>query len=73
MSLSLLKWAAGAPDPGIARTVPWRTFRWRHGQQHYSGTYWSSVMSGHVIYKSRLELTRLLTPNSIPVQQEPPD
>jgi hypothetical protein len=54
------KWAAGAPDPGIARTVPWRTFRWRHGQQHYSGTYWSSVMSAHVIYESRLELTRLL-------------
>jgi hypothetical protein len=54
------KWAAGAPDLGIARTVPWRTFRWRHGQQHYSGTYWSSVMSGHVIYESRLELTRLL-------------
>jgi len=41
------------------RAVPWRTFRWRHGQQHYSGTYWSSVMSGHVIYESRLELTRL--------------
>mgnify|MGYP001413981170 CR=1 FL=1 len=54
------KWAAGAPGFGIARTVPWRTFRWRHGQQHYSGTYWSSVMSGHVIYESRLELTRLL-------------
>jgi len=54
------KWTAGAPDLGIARTVPWRTFRWRHGQQHYSGTYWSSVMSGHVIYESRLELTRLL-------------
>lgn len=54
------KWAAGAPDLGIARTVPWRTFRWRHGQQHYSGTYWSSVMSGHLIYESRPELTRLL-------------
>jgi hypothetical protein len=54
------KWAAGAPDLGVARTVPWRTFRWRHGQQHYSGTYWSSVMSGHVIYESRLELARLL-------------
>jgi hypothetical protein len=54
------KWEAGAPGLGIARTVPWRTFRWRHGQQHYSGTYWSSVVSGHVIYESRLELTRLL-------------
>jgi hypothetical protein len=48
------KWAAGGPDLGSARTVPWRTFRWRHGQQHYSGTYWSSVMSGHVIYESRV-------------------
>ena len=54
------KWLASAPDLGIARTGPWRTFRWRHGQQHYSGTYWSSVMRGHVIYESRLELTRLL-------------
>ena len=26
------------------RAVPWRTFRWRHGQEHYSGTYWSWVM-----------------------------
>ncbi len=54
------RWAAGAPDSGITRAVPWRTFRWRHGQEHYSGTYWSSVMRGHVIYESRLELTRLL-------------
>ncbi|WP_407992117.1 TnsA-like heteromeric transposase endonuclease subunit [Kitasatospora sp. CMC57] len=53
-------WAAGASDPGFASAVPWRTFRWRHGQQHYSGTYWSSTMSDHVIYESRLELTRLL-------------
>jgi transposase InsO family protein len=54
------RWAPGAPDSGIMRAVPWQTFRWRHGQQHYSGTYWSSVMGGHVIYESRLELTRLL-------------
>ncbi|WP_328732891.1 TnsA-like heteromeric transposase endonuclease subunit [Streptomyces caniferus] len=40
--------------------TPWRTFRWRHGQKHYSGTYWSSTMRAHVIYESRLELTRLL-------------
>lgn len=44
----------------IEPSVPWRTFRWRHGQKHYSGTYWSSTMRGHVIYESRLELTRLL-------------
>ena len=54
------RWAPGAPDSGIMRAVPWRTFRWRHGQEHYSGTYWSSVMRGHVICESRLELTRLL-------------
>jgi hypothetical protein len=41
-------------------SVPWRTFRWRHGQKHYSGTYWSSTMRDHVVYESRLELTRLM-------------
>ncbi|WP_405910163.1 hypothetical protein OG742_41780 [Streptomyces sp. NBC_00828] len=41
-------------------SIPWRTFRWREGQKHYSGLYWSSVMRDHVVYESRLELTRLL-------------
>ncbi|MFQ6397585.1 TnsA-like heteromeric transposase endonuclease subunit [Nocardia sp. KC 131] len=45
---------------GVADVVPWRTFRWRDGQQHFSGTYWSATVSGHVIYESRLELARLL-------------
>ncbi|HZN78544.1 MAG TPA: TnsA-like heteromeric transposase endonuclease subunit [Mycobacterium sp.] len=40
--------------------VPWRTFRWYFGQRHYSGTWWSSTMCDHVIYESRLELSRLL-------------
>ncbi|HBF82125.1 MAG TPA: TnsA-like heteromeric transposase endonuclease subunit [Streptomyces sp.] len=40
--------------------APWRTFRWFKGQKHYSGTYWSATMRDHVIYESRLELTRLL-------------
>jgi hypothetical protein len=40
--------------------VPWRTFRWYKGQQHYSGFHWSSTERDHVIYESRLELTRLL-------------
>jgi hypothetical protein len=40
--------------------LPWRTFRWYYGQQHYSGSYWASTMSAHVIYESRLELARLL-------------
>ncbi|MEU9959792.1 TnsA-like heteromeric transposase endonuclease subunit [Streptomyces sp. NPDC050982] len=39
---------------------PWRTFRWYKGQKHYSGTYWSVTVGDHVIYESRLELTRLL-------------
>ncbi|MEH0517304.1 TnsA-like heteromeric transposase endonuclease subunit [Streptomyces sp. B21-079] len=41
-------------------SIPWRTFRWRSGQKHYSGTHWSSTMRDHVVYESRLELTRLL-------------
>nr|WP_237570809.1 TnsA-like heteromeric transposase endonuclease subunit [Mycolicibacterium lacusdiani] len=40
--------------------APWRTFRWWYGQRHYSGTYWSATMQDHVIYESRLELTRLI-------------
>lgn len=40
--------------------TPWRTFRWWYGQRHYSGTYWSATMQDHVIYESRLELTRLI-------------
>ncbi|MFD9813162.1 TnsA-like heteromeric transposase endonuclease subunit [Streptomyces sp. NPDC059080] len=39
---------------------PWRTFRWYRDQKHYSGTYWSATMHDHVIYESRLELSRLL-------------
>lgn len=41
-------------------SIPWRTFRWRNGQKHHSGTHWSSTMRAHVVYESRLELTRLL-------------
>lgn len=44
----------------ISNATPWRTFRWRHGQKHYSGTYWSATERAHVIYESRLELARLL-------------
>ncbi|GAJ83634.1 hypothetical protein NBRGN_065_00300 [Nocardia brasiliensis NBRC 14402] len=44
----------------LAGAAPWRTFRWRHGQKHYSGTYWSATEASHVIYESRLELSRLL-------------
>jgi hypothetical protein len=41
-------------------SVPWRTFRWRRGQRHFSGLYWSATMNDHVVYESRLELARLL-------------
>ncbi|MGY1943970.1 TnsA-like heteromeric transposase endonuclease subunit [Nocardia asiatica] len=44
----------------LAGAAPWRTFRWRTGQKHYSGTYWAATEQGHVIYESRLELARLL-------------
>ncbi len=44
----------------LGRAVPWRRFRWRHGQKHFSGTYWADTVSGPVIYESRLELARLL-------------
>lgn len=44
----------------LATALPWREFRWRAGQKHYSGTYWSATEGRHVIYESRLELARLL-------------
>lgn len=52
-------WESASVDM-FASAAPWRTFRWHRGQKHYSGTYWSSTEQGHVIYESRLELTRLL-------------
>ena len=48
-------------DPNaLVAACPWREFRWRDGQRHYSGTYWSATEGRHVIYESRLELARLL-------------
>jgi TnsA-like endonuclease N terminal len=44
----------------LASGRPWRVFRWRQGQAHYSGWYWSATTGGHVVYESRLELARLL-------------
>ena len=44
----------------LSGAAPWRVFRWRDGQKHYSGAYWSATEDGHVIYESRLELARLL-------------
>jgi len=44
----------------LAAGRPWRVFRWRQGQAHYSGWYWSATTGGHVVYESRLELARLM-------------
>ena len=44
----------------IRAAHPYITFRWYRGQRHYSGSYWCSTDSAHVIYESRLELARLL-------------
>lgn len=44
----------------LQSACPWRTFPFYKGQKHYSGTYRSSAMRDHVIYESRLALTRLL-------------
>lgn len=63
------EWAAAGIDE-LASATPWRTFRWHRGQKHYSGTYWSSTLGGHVIYESRLELARLMFADfDISVQQ----
>jgi hypothetical protein len=44
----------------LSAAAPWRSFRWLHGQRHFPGTYWSSTEHDHVVYESRLELSRLL-------------
>lgn len=53
-----------ALDAASARVLvsglPWRPFRWHHGQRHYSGTYWCATTAGYVVYESRLELARLI-------------
>jgi len=51
---------AEADVEALAAAFPWREFRWRAGQRHYSGTYWAATGERHVIYESRLELARLL-------------
>jgi hypothetical protein len=51
------------PSAGVQvlkTAAPWRSFRWRDGQKHYSGCYWSATMRDHVGYESRMELGRLL-------------
>lgn len=52
--------AGGAQAKALFDSYPWRTFRSYDKQKHYSGTYWSSTVSDHVIYESRLELANLV-------------
>jgi hypothetical protein len=52
-------WATASVDE-LRDAAPWRTFRWHHGQKHFSGTYWSCTERDLVTYESRLELVRLL-------------
>ncbi len=47
----------------VVAAVPWRKARSARGQAHYPGYFWSATTGGHVIYESRLELTRLLLAN----------
>ncbi|MGI8447077.1 MAG: TnsA-like heteromeric transposase endonuclease subunit [Streptosporangiaceae bacterium] len=58
-------WGSAGVDL-LAAAAPWRVFRWYQGQQHFSGTYWSSTQRDHVIYESRLELAVLLLADSDP-------
>lgn len=44
----------------LGSATPGRAFRWHRGQKHHSGPYWAAMTRGHVIYGSRLELSRLL-------------
>lgn len=57
---SEVDWVDVSPEELVDAAIPWRTFRWYHGQKHYSGAYWSSTERALVIYESRLELARLL-------------
>jgi hypothetical protein len=52
-------WTAVDSDR-LSNTVPWRTFRWFKGQRHYAGIDWCATTCDHVIYESRLELSRLI-------------
>ncbi|MFD8632424.1 MULTISPECIES: TnsA-like heteromeric transposase endonuclease subunit [Streptomyces] len=52
-------WATASLDL-LRSASPWRTFRWYRGQRHFSGSYWSTTTQKHVIYESRLELSRLV-------------
>ena len=58
-SRTSLPWSAVSVEL-VCSAQPWRTFRWYKGQRHYSGFYWAATEGRHVVYESRLELSRLL-------------
>ena len=60
LTLEDVEWQSVAMDDALKAASPWRSFRWRDGQKHYSGHYWSATMRDHVGYESRMELGRLL-------------
>jgi hypothetical protein len=37
----------------LSSAAPWRTFRWYHGQRHYSGFYRSATMRDHASWRHR--------------------
>jgi hypothetical protein len=43
-----------------AAGLPVREFRSYEGRQHYSGWYWSSTLTGLLVYESRLELAQIM-------------
>src|SRR5258705_3656565 len=51
---------ASVSAESVVAGMSWRTFRWRQGQAHYSGWYWSATTGAHLVYESRLELAYLL-------------
>ncbi|MFI0934286.1 hypothetical protein ACH4RG_21500 [Streptomyces sp. NPDC021019] len=54
-----LVWSTTGADV-FEPSLPWRMFRGRDGQKHWSGTHGSFTVRDDVVYESRLELTRLL-------------
>lgn len=59
----------------LETALQFRLFKQRKKQKHFSGTYWSTTMSGHVGYQSRVELGALqladLDPAVVRIQAQP--
>ena len=59
----------------LLRCDPIRSFRWRHGQRHLPGWYWSATDRKHIAYESQLELARLrladFDPEVVAIRSQP--